>query len=485
VRLVIDRSARVLADGTIVVGGRPTRLLRLTSAGGRLVEGWRAGAPVGDQPTAVRLAARLVSAGLAHPIPADEGVWRTDDVAVVIPARDRAELLAECLARVAGAREVIVVDDGSRDPRAIAAVAEPAGARVIRHPEMRGPAAARNTGVAATSAPLVAFVDSDTRPEPGWLEPLLPHFTDPGLAAVGPRIVVPLGRGALAAYEAVRSPLDLGDAPGIVAPGHRVGFIPAAALVVRRDALVSLDGFDDAMRFGEDVDLVWRLAAAGWTVRYEPASRVLHPCRSRPAAWLGQRVAYGSSAAPLAGRHPGQMRHLVVPTSALAPWLLIAAGRPRTALLAAAASTAVLAARLPAVPGARRQMLAIAAHAQLRAAQQLLDAAWRAYPPVVIVAATRSRGVRRAAPVALSVSIAADWITRRPRLDPVRFGVLRAADDLAYATGVWLGCLRAGTIGPLVPGLAGGRTRRVSGRPGGLRGGWRGLRTARPGGRSA
>lgn len=296
---------------------------------------------------------------------------------------------------------------------------------------------------------------------------------------------MPPGRGALAAYESVRSPLDLGNAPGIVAPGHRVGFIPAAALVVRRDALASLDGFDEAMRFGEDVDLVWRLAGAGWTVRYEPASRVLHPCRSRPAAWLGQRIAYGSSAAPLARRHPGQMRHVVLPASALAPWLLVAAGRPRAAVVVAAASTAAVAARLPAVPGARRQMAGVAARAQLRVAQQLLDAAWRAYPLVVLVAATRSRRVRRAAPVALSISIAADWVTRRPRLDPVRFGVLRVADDLAYATGVWLGCLRAGTIGPLVPGLAGGRTRRASGRAGGLHTAWRGLRPARPGGSRA
>lgn len=455
-RLTLDPSTRLLAGGAILLGGQPARMLRLTAAGARHVTAWRDGDPVADQPAVRRLAARLIDAGLAHPFPAG-GRWTTADVAVVIPARDRADLLAACLARIGPAAEVVVVDDGSADPRAIAAVAREGGARVLRHALAGGPARARNAGLAATSAPLVAFVDSDTQPGPGWLAPLLGQLEDPRTAAVAPRIAVPDGRGALSAYEAVRSPLDLGSAPGIVAPGQRVGFVPAAALLVRRAALTAGGGgFDATMRVGEDVDLVWRLAAAGWTVRYEPAARVEHPHRATAGAWLAQRVAYGSSAGALARRHPGQLRHVVLPPWALAPWLLAAAGRPRGALLAATACTVVLCARLPAVPEARRQMLAVAADVQLRIGRQLLDAAWRAYPPLVLGAALHPRSAhraRRAAAAGLALSVTADWAQRRPRLDPVRFGALRIADDLAYATGVWLGCLRAGTIAPLVPGV--------------------------------
>jgi mycofactocin system glycosyltransferase len=458
VRLALDPSTRLLAGGAVVLGGRPARLLRLTPAGAKLVTAWRDGGAVSDQPAARRLAARLIDTGLAHPLPAG-GEWTTADVAVVIPARDRADLLAGCLARIGPAAEIVVVDDGSRDPRAIAAVACEGGARVVRRPVGAGPAGARNAGIAATAAPLVAFVDSDTRPDSGWLEPLLGHFEDARTAAVAPRVAVPAGRGALAAYEAVRSPLDLGGAPGVVGPDRRIGFVPAAALVVRRDALTQAGGFDAALRVGEDVDLVWRLAAAGWTVRYEPTARVEHPHRAAAGTWLGQRVAYGASAGALDRRHPGRLRHVIVPTWALAPWLLAAAGRPRGALLAATASTAVLAARLPAVPDARGQMLAVAAAAQMRVGRQLLDAAWRAYPPLVLTAARRSPRARRVAVAALAVSIAADWAQRRPRLDPVRFGALRTADDLAYATGVWLGCLRARTAGPLVPALVRGPRR--------------------------
>jgi mycofactocin system glycosyltransferase len=467
VRLALDRSTRLLASGAVLLGGRPARMLRLTPAGAKLVTAWRDGDAVSDQPAARRLAARLIDTGLAHPVPAG-GEWTRADVAVVVPARDRADLLAGCLARIGRAAEIVVVDDGSREPEAIAAVAREGGARVLRLPVgagpaepagPAGPAGARNAGMAATAAPLVAFVDSDTRPDPGWLEPLLGHFEDARTGAVAPRVAVPAGRGALAAYEAVRSPLDLGGAPGVVGPDRRIGFVPAAALVVRRDALTQAGGFDATMRVGEDVDLVWRLAEAGWTVRYEPTARVEHPHRAAPAAWLGQRVAYGASAGALARRHPGRLHHVIVPTWALAPWLLAAAGRPRGALLAATASTVVLTARLPAVPDARGQMLAVAAGAQLRVGQQLLDAAWRAYPPLVLAAARRSRRARRGAAAALAVSVSADWAQRRPRLDPVRFGALRVADDLAYATGVWLGCVRARTAGPLMPALVRGPRR--------------------------
>ncbi|HEX5191216.1 MAG TPA: mycofactocin biosynthesis glycosyltransferase MftF [Solirubrobacteraceae bacterium] len=452
-RLVLDRSARVLAGGTIVIGGRPARLLRLTPAGAALVTSWRDGAPVGDAPRAVALARRLVDAGVAHPVPDRPGPFTTADVAVVIPARDRVDDLAACLDSVGSAHELIVVDDGSNDPGPVRAVASRTGARVIRRPSPAGPAQARNDGAAASSAPLLAFVDSDVRTSAEWLAGLLGHFADPAVAAVAPRVVVPPGTGALSAYEAVRSPLDLGDAPGPVGPGRRPAFVPAAALVVRREAFERLGGFDPALRVGEDVDLVWRLAAAGWTVRYEPSVKVSHPHRAGSRAWLRQRISYGSSAGPLARRHPGKLRHLVLPAWITVPAALAASGRTRGAAAAALLAGGTVAARLPSAPEARRQLIVWAAGAQLRIVQQALDAGWRVYPPLVLAAALTTPRLRRPLAIALAASVAADWLARRPRLDPVSFGALRAADDLAYAAGVWLGCARERTLGPLVPEL--------------------------------
>lgn len=461
--LRFDRSTRVLAGGTIVLGGHPPRLLRLTAAGGRTVNAWRSGAAVGESPGERGLAARLIGAELAHPVPDPSGGFTAADVAVVIPARDRADLLSECLDQIGPAAELVVVDDGSLDRAAIASAGHSAGARVVRHESSVGPAGARNAGLRATRAPLVAFVDSDVRPRDGWLEPLLAHFGDQRVAAVAPRIRSPAGSSALGAYEAARSPLDLGPDPGVVAPGRRIGFVPATALVVRRAAVP--DGFDATMRYGEDVDLVWRLAAAGWTVRYEPRACVEHPHRPDLRSWLEQRLRYGSAAGPLAERHPGKLHHLVAPAWALPAWGLALAGRPRGALAAAGAGTAVLAARLPNMPVARSELAALAAGAQVRAARGVLDACWRVYsPPLVLAAAIGSRRARRLAVGALTISTATDWLERRPPLDPLRFGALRAADDLAYATGVWLGCLRSRRPGPLIPRLLVSSSSRRTGR---------------------
>jgi mycofactocin system glycosyltransferase len=432
--LAFDPSARLLEGGRVLVGGHPARMLRLTPAGARLVASWRAGAAVGASEGARRLAERLIDAELAHPRPSG-GAVTPADVAVVIPARDRPDALAECLARIGPCREIVIVDDGSSDPGAIAAVAASFDERVVRRDVSGGPAAARNAGLAATDAPFVAFVDSDTLPAAGWLEPLLAHFGDPRLGAVAPRVTVPAGTSALARYEAVRSPLDLGPDPGVVGPGRRVGYVPAAALVVRRAAF---SPFDETMRFGEDVDLVWRLVAGGWIVRYEPASVVEHPQRASLRAWVAQRAAYGSSAGPLAERHPGRMRHVVVPRAALVPWALALAGRPELALAAAALDLRHV---------GRRELVPLALESQARTARQIADAAWRAHPPLL---ATTRRG-RRFLAAALVAGAAADYLTRRPRLDPVRFTALRAADDLAYAAGVWAGCARARTAAPLIP----------------------------------
>ena len=104
--------------------------------------------------------------------------------------------------------------------------------------------------------------------------------------------------------------------------------MPAAALVVRVDALRSIGGFDADLRVGEDVDLVWRLDEAGWRCRYDPRAEVDHLPRPTLAAWAAQRMSYGRSAAPLALRHPGALAPAAVSGWSAGAWGLTAAGRP-------------------------------------------------------------------------------------------------------------------------------------------------------------
>jgi hypothetical protein len=124
-----------------------------------------------------------------------------------------------------------------------------------------------------------------------------------------------------------------------VAPGGRVAYVPSAALIVRRAAL---GGFDETLRYGEDVDLVWRLHDRGWRVRYDPRVVIRHEA----TRLLTRRFRYGTSAAPLALRHPGRLAPFVIAPVPAAVLVLLAARKPRLAAAVLATQTAVLARRL-------------------------------------------------------------------------------------------------------------------------------------------
>src|SRR6202007_410017 len=116
---------------------------------------------------------------------------------------------------------------------------------IIRHAQSKGPAAARNTGLAACATDFVAFLDSDVVPRRGWLEALLGHFSDPAVALVAPRIVgLAQSDNLVARYEAVRSSLDLGRREAPVVPYGTVSYVPSAAIICRRAALIAAGGVE-------------------------------------------------------------------------------------------------------------------------------------------------------------------------------------------------------------------------------------------------
>src|SRR5260370_22075600 len=121
------------------------------------------------------------------------------DISVVVCPYSRATKLPrslEALSRqtVGERAEVIVVDDGSTDTTA--QVARAYEVKLLRHAGNQGLAAARNTGVQASRAPIVAFTDDDCVPAPDWLELLLPAYERPEALAVG-GTVNPLQTGSL------------------------------------------------------------------------------------------------------------------------------------------------------------------------------------------------------------------------------------------------------------------------------------------------
>jgi mycofactocin system glycosyltransferase len=448
--LTADAGTTTLDEGRVIMGGSPLRLLRVSSRASAVINRWQGGAPVGDRKGLPVLARRLVSAGVFLPRPG-QAEFGLEDVTMVIPVRDRPDQLRRLLSTL-DAKRCVVVDDASADPARTRRIAEQAGAKVVALPVNLGPSAARNAGLAGSDTPLVMFIDSDCLPDDGWLEPLLAHFNDPMVAATAPRIV-PLTAGpatTLTRYEAVRSSLDRGGAPGLVRPMSRIPYVPSAALMVRREAVPDAL-FDPRLRGGEDVDLVWRLVRAGWDVRYEPGATFRHDGPRTMGSWLGRRAFYGTTAGPLARRHPGSLAPLHTSAWTAAVWILAAARKPLPATGVLAASTFILARRLRGLVDQPAKVASrIAVGGTARSALPALSGLTRAWSPALLLALCW-RKTRPAAALALLGPAVADWVAERGELDPVRYGALHVADDVAYGTGVWLGCLRARTLAPLLP----------------------------------
>jgi mycofactocin glycosyltransferase len=451
--VALTPGVRVRSDGRVLLGhGSPARLMLLTGEGAEVVAGWRRSAPVGPGTARGRLARRLLDAGILtpHPPPAPS----TGRLTVVVPVRDRPAQLARCLDAVRAAcpqSAVIVVDDASVAPEAIAAVCAARAVRVIQRASCGGPAAARNDGLAVCSTPFVAFVDSDVVLGAGVARRLLGHLADPALGAVAPRVrALEPSVGPIGGYERRHSTLDMGATGGLVAPGTARAFVPSTVLFVRREAVGT--GFDPSLRVGEDVDLVWRLCAAGWRVRYVAEVDVHHEHRGGLRAFVGVRRRYARSVGALARRHPAALPAMWLSPAVAMPWALTLAGRPRAALLAAGWATARRSERLRRFPG-RPYGLAAATVARglTGTGSALARAARRPWAPPLLVLAARDRRVRRSLVIAFAVPLVQDALASRDPRAIAGDVPLRLLEELVAASGTWEGCLRARTLRPLLP----------------------------------
>ena len=451
-----DPATRSIEGGTVLMGGVPLSVMRLSPTGAGLVRGWFEGRPVSGSKAHGRLARRLVANGLAHPRPSTGGD-RTDplgngigDLTLVIPVKDDPSGLGATLAALGPAHvsRTIVVDDGSTIP-----VRATGDAAVIRREHVGGPARARQDALADVSTDLVAFIDAGVTVDRTDLQRLLAHFADPAVVAVAPRIASRPDDHAVARYERSRSPLDLGPSESLVGIGRAVPYVPTACLVARTQTVVQVGGFDTELRYGEDVDLVWRLSAAG-TVRYDPSVVVLHPSRPGLRAMIGQRMAYGSAAAPLARRHG-----LAVAPARTSPWTagivgLALLGRPVGATVVAAGTAEALRRKLDFLPDARVESAVLTAKGHWFGGWSLLIAAVRAWLPLLVALGAARPAWRRR----LATAVLMAWGRRvldgpgglGPRVLDAGFG---AIDDSAYCVGVWKGALRERSLRALLPDL--------------------------------
>jgi N-acetylglucosaminyl-diphospho-decaprenol L-rhamnosyltransferase len=168
-------------------------------------------------------------------------------------------------------------------------------ARLIVNDDARGFAANVNRGVAETTAPFVVVANPDTEPHPDAVA-LLRAFaeTHPRAGIIGPKLVFPDGQpqssrrrfptisGTLVRRTPLRRLLSGTQRAHYGLDEHPSGPIEAdwllgAFLLLRREMLDELGGFDEGFRlYGEEIDLSYRAAKAGWERWYVPEAVVRH-----------------------------------------------------------------------------------------------------------------------------------------------------------------------------------------------------------------
>lgn len=230
-------------------------------------------------------------------------VWPLPDpppvVRVVIPTRDRPDLLGPCAAGVLNATdypalELVIVDNGSRTAEARDQLAELARNPRVTLLERSGPfnfSALCNAAASGRSEGILAFVNDDVLiVEPGWLREMVSLAARPNVGAVGAKLYYPDGRiqhaGVVlglgsegAAGHEFRG--AAGDEPG---PQSRllvtreVSAVTAGCLVVDAAKFHAVGGFDEEA-FGvsfNDVDLCLKLGGRGWRTLWTPHARLIH-----------------------------------------------------------------------------------------------------------------------------------------------------------------------------------------------------------------
>jgi GT2 family glycosyltransferase len=218
-------------------------------------------------------------------------------VSIIVPTRDRLELLRPCVESVLGSTsyepfELLIVDNGSTDPAALAYLADVANrprVRVVRYDRPYNYSAINNFAAAQATGSYLCLLNNDTEVvTPEWLTEMMRYAVRDEIGAVGAKllyddgtiqhagVVVGLGDAAGHAHRFLPS-----NDPGYFCQPHVAQYVTAvtaACLVVEKrkfDAIGGLDEQDLAVAYN-DVDLCLKLQSAGWRNVYVPHAVLLH-----------------------------------------------------------------------------------------------------------------------------------------------------------------------------------------------------------------
>jgi GT2 family glycosyltransferase len=201
-------------------------------------------------------------------------------VSIVMPTYNRSQYVVAAVEHLLnlkppdGGFEIIVVDDGSKDDTAtvLASQVDSGAIQLIRRAN-GGPAAARNTGIAASRGSIIALTDDDCQPAEDWLMQLLAVLESSSVAGVGGRTVPASVDSLVSRFVARRHVSELP-----ASANGAVRWLVTCNAAFKREALLAVGGFDESYPVpgGEDTDLCARLISAGYTLGVAPDALVKH-----------------------------------------------------------------------------------------------------------------------------------------------------------------------------------------------------------------
>lgn len=232
-------------------------------------------------------------------------------ISVVIPFYNSEETLNLCLTPLCNQTvkpdEILLVDNNSNDSSkkiVESFINTFHDLRIIYVTcERQGPSAARNKGVDIASGEWIVFTDSDCVPSPNWLSDYITHFDDERIGAVA---------GCIKPYPPINS---IQKALSLFTLSENEkddihddftldkGLYPTANMAVRRELFISIGGFDETLKYGEDRELCAKIYRAGYKIKAIKNAVIEHIHRKDMGAFLKQSFGFGTA-------HPYELRHL-------------------------------------------------------------------------------------------------------------------------------------------------------------------------------
>jgi GT2 family glycosyltransferase len=257
-------------------------------------------ADIGAKPEAHAASRRAVAESLerqrvdATVDPAFDPTWhrvrrridRRPTVTVVIPTRDRVDLLAPCIDLVRRTvrhepLELLVIDNDSEHPETLHYL-EHLDGRVVHYPHRFNYARQMNLAAREASGEVLLLLNNDARPlDDEWFDAMLEHALRPEVGAVGARLRFPSGKpqheGVVLNAAGVALNLDSGRFAVLGENIRDTAAVTAACMMIRTSVWHEVGGMDERLRVAyNDVDLCLRIGERGWRLVYTPYAQLNH-----------------------------------------------------------------------------------------------------------------------------------------------------------------------------------------------------------------